>query len=93
MKLRKLARGQDCQARIPNICNFNNETTVLAHVKIKGDGAVGRKPHDLHGAWCCSSCHDELDGRTRHLERNDVYLMALEAVFRTQKELIKRGLL
>jgi hypothetical protein len=30
--IRKSARGQDCALRIPGHCNFDTETTVLAHV-------------------------------------------------------------
>ena len=31
MNLRKLAKGRDCQVRLPGICNGNPETVVLAH--------------------------------------------------------------
>ncbi|BBI46989.1 hypothetical protein KPSA1B_105772 [Pseudomonas syringae pv. actinidiae] len=31
-KLRASAKGQDCTVRIPAICNYNPETTVLAHL-------------------------------------------------------------
>lgn len=63
-KLRKAARGQPCMARLA-VCNGDPETTVLAHWRIAGVAGMGQKPHDLIGAWVCSSCHDELDGRTR----------------------------
>ena len=33
-KIRNSARGQDCALRIPGVCNFNPETTVLAHVGV-----------------------------------------------------------
>ncbi|VEI70653.1 82 prophage-derived uncharacterized protein ybcO [Serratia quinivorans] len=34
--LRKEAKGRDCQVRMPGICNFNPETTVLAHYRMAG---------------------------------------------------------
>lgn len=66
--LRKLAKGQACQARFvgPNsepICNHNPETTVLAHVRRGGVAGMRQKPPDLCGIWACSSCHDAMDGR------------------------------
>ncbi|NJN84280.1 MAG: DUF1364 domain-containing protein [Caldilineaceae bacterium] len=74
--LRKLAKGQDCQLRIPGVCNHNPETTVLAHLRMAGAGGAGSKPRNLIGIHCCSACHDILDGRTdaygklwRHDER------------------------
>jgi hypothetical protein len=51
--------------RIPGVCNFNAETTVLAHYRHGGTGGMGLKPPDLLGAWSCSSCHDVVDGRCR----------------------------
>ena len=54
-KYTKSARGQDCQVRLEGICNFNPETTILAHLN---GGGAGMKHLDIHGAFCCSSCHD-----------------------------------
>ena len=42
--LTKLARGRACQVRLPGICNFNAETTVLAHYRLAGICGVGFKP-------------------------------------------------
>lgn len=90
--LRKLARGRDCQVRIPGVCNFDSETTVLAHYRLAGLCGMGLKSHDLFGAWACSSCHDEIDRRThRWLNHDDVALMHLEGVLRTLSVLIKEG--
>lgn len=91
VNLRQLARGRDCQVRIPGVCNGNPETTVLAHL---GGGGMGRKRHDLHGAWCCSSCHDAVDGRvTTGFPREILEVYHLEAVIRTQESLIAEGVL
>ena len=45
------------------ICNFNAETTVLAHVRRGHVAGRGQKPPDLCGIHACSNCHDALDGR------------------------------
>ena len=89
-KLRKSARNQMCQVRLPGICNFNRETTVLAHINGAG---MGMKANDIHGAFCCSACHDEVDRRTRKLNAAFVKLAHLEGVIRTQEIWIKEGLL
>ena len=60
---RKEARGKDCQIRLPGICNFNAETTVLAHYRLSGYCGTGMKPDDDLGAWACSDCHDACDLR------------------------------
>jgi len=65
MKLETLARGQPCFLRLPLVCNGNNETTVLCHIRRGGLGGMGIKP----SSWCalpaCSACHDALDGRAK----------------------------
>lgn len=63
--LRKLAKGKDCQIRIVGVCNFNPETTVLAHIRRGGVAGMGQKPPDLVGLWACSDCHDCIDGRSK----------------------------
>jgi hypothetical protein len=67
MNLRKLAKGRECQVRIPLVCNHDDSTVVLAHFRRGGVAGTGQKPPDLCGAWACSACHDEIDGRTRGL--------------------------
>lgn len=89
--LRKEAKGRECQVRLPLICNHNPETTVLAHYRLAGLNGVGQKPDDIFGAFCCSSCHDECDRRTRKLELDFVRLAHAEGVFRTQAILRKEG--
>lgn len=90
--LRKLARGMDCQVRLPGICNFNPETTVLAHYRLAGTCGTGMKPPDLLGAWTCSACHDAVDGRVQgEFAKQYVQWLFAEGVLRTINELIKRG--
>ena len=87
-KLTKLARGRECQVRLP-CCNHNPETTVLAHFRLAGICGIGMKPHDILGAWACSAFHDEIDRRTRIFENESVRLAHAEGVIRTIDILIK----
>ena len=89
--IRKSARGQDCQVRIPGVCDFNPETTVLAHLP---GGGMAAKRHDIHAAYCCSDCHDVVDGRVKHPHtQEEVTIWFHEGVFRTQNLLIEQGLI
>ena len=90
-KLRKAARGQECQLRIPGVCCGDTETTVLCHV---GGAGTGTKSHDLHASWGCYSCHQWIDGgyvKTSDKDTRDLY--HLEGVIRTQVKLIEQGLI
>ena len=90
-KIRKSARNQDCQVRIPGICNFNPETVVLAHLS---GGGWGLKRDDHEAAYCCSKCHDALDGRRKTpYSQTELKLMHYDGVMRTQKLLIEQGLI
>lgn len=92
MNLRTEAKGEQCQVRIPDICNGNKETTVLAHYRAIGISGSGLKSPDLIASWACSDCHDAIDRRRyMDLDRDYVRLAHLEGVVRTQAELIKRG--
>lgn len=59
--LREFAMGRLCMVRAPGVCNFDPQTTVLAHIR-KGTG-LALKPPDICGVWACSACHDLIDGR------------------------------
>lgn len=98
-KYTKSARGQECQVRIPDVCNYNPETTIFAHLNGAG---MGMKHSDIHGAYCCSKCHDWLDGGYVNIKlpsasdkflklHRDIY--HLEGVIRTQQIMIKEGIL
>jgi len=69
---------------LPLVCNHNPETTVLAHLS---GGGMGRKTPDTEGAFCCSSCHDVLDGRATAVVFNhsELRLEHLEAAVRTRQ--------
>lgn len=61
--LRKLAKGKECQVRLAGVCNHDDSTTVLAHIRRGGVAGMRQKPPDLCGAWACSDCHDCIDQR------------------------------
>jgi hypothetical protein len=61
--LRKEAQGRECQVRLDTVCNFNSETTVLAHLRQAGITGGAQKAPDFLGAWACSECHAEVDLR------------------------------
>jgi hypothetical protein len=87
MNIRDYARAQDCQIRLPGICNHNPATTVLAHYRLIGISGLGMKSPDQLGAWACSDCHAYVD-----THRDDTTARAfLEGVLRTQAHLIKEG--
>lgn len=92
-KLRKAARGRQCQIRIPGVCNGNPETTVLAHYRMAGLCGTGIKPSDFVGAWACDSCHSQVDGRSKALYTKDkLRQWHLEGVMRTLTVLESEGL-
>ena len=92
-KLRNSVRGIPCHVRLDGVCNFDPETTVLAHLPDgSGTGAMGSKSHDIHAVACCSSCHATLDGRTNtHKHREWVLLRAYEGQQRTLRYWIENG--
>ena len=92
-KITESARGEQCQVRLIGICNHNPETVVLAHYRLAGTCGTGIKPVDLQAAYACSSCHDEIDRRTRYLDEGEVKQAFAEGVMRTQRILIEKGLL
>ena len=92
MNLRNEARGRPCMVRIPEVCNCNSETVVLAHIRMVGISGMGMKAPDLLGAWACSSCHSLYDSRQgSDADRNYVVRCFLEGVIRTQNALISEG--
>lgn len=91
-KLTKSARGEPCQIRLDG-CNagVNNETVVLAHLNGAG---LALKAYDVHGAYCCHSCHDILDGRKpSDYDKEWLELIHLRGVIKTQEKMIEKGLI
>lgn len=94
-KLTQSARGESCTVRLIG-CNHNPETTVLAHLSgIRFKHGMAKKVNDLHGCYCCSNCHDLIDGRvpTNNYTKHELKLAHLEAVIETQIKMIEKGLI
>ena len=89
-KITDSAKGEMCQIRIPNVCNFHSETTVFCHLNGAG---MALKSSDLHGAYGCSNCHFIVDGGKSKHKRSEILLWFLQAIFRTQVILLKKGLI
>jgi hypothetical protein len=91
-KITESAKGEECQVRIPGVCNHNPETVVFAHIN---GGGMGKKQPDTEGAYCCSACHDELDGRTHnnYETKDGLALLHHEGAMRTRKILLDKGLI
>ena len=85
MNLRQAARNKPCMVRLP-CCNHNDETTVLAHYRLAGTCGMGMKPEDEQAAWCCSACHDVVDGRVKldGYTKAEIREAHANGVFRTQ---------
>ena len=91
-KLRASAKGQECQVRLPGVCNWNERTTVLAHVG--KDSGMGMKASDIEATFACSSCHSVMDGHTKHDFDNDFLRLAmLEGAERTRAIWVEQGLI
>jgi hypothetical protein len=86
--LRKLAKGRDCQVRLP-CCNGDPATVVLAHLRMTGLSGMGIKAEDIFGCYACSMCHNYCD--THH--DVETQLAFAKAIFRTQNDLIKEGVI
>ena len=71
------------------VCNFNEETTVLAHLRLIGISAMSKKAPDILGAHCCSACHAWVD--THHDPQTKLWFA--EGVFRTINLLVREGMI
>lgn len=92
--LRKLARGQPCRLRIPNICapGPQNESVVLCHIKRGWLGSL--KPPDIIAVTGCSACHAAIDGRQKvEYTREQMDAMILRALCEQLEYYAARGIL
>lgn len=89
--LREIARGKVCMVRVSGVCNLDPSTVVLAH---RNGAGMAIKHNDLIAAWCCSSCHDYVDGRSHPgvpQDERERYLT--DGIHRTQTMLLEMGLI
>ena len=94
-KITEYAKDKECTARIPGVCNHNPETSVWAHLNsIRWGSGRGHKAPDACGLIVCSSCHNEIDGRTlKRASRAAVELFAYEGHMESLAMLIRDGIL
>lgn len=90
------ARDEDCQIRLPMICNFDKATTVFAHPNKPSKPKGGKLPAAL-GSYACFKCHSTYDRlipipTEAHLTRSDIELAFWEGHARTFQILMAKGL-
>jgi hypothetical protein len=87
VNFRQAAKDRDCQMRIPGVCNFDNTTTVLAHVRRGSVAGMGQKPPDVCAVLACSNCHDVIDRRNNMGAYTPIEMdtMILDGLCRTLK--------
>lgn len=94
-KITESARGEECQVRIPFVCNFNLETTVWAHANGLAAGkGRGLKSPDALGTYACSACHDVIDGRriVPGMSHDEIQLAFHQGHQRSFIKLLEKGL-
>ena len=95
-KIRQAARGEECTLRIARICNYDPETTVLAHLPDESKGG-NRKSDDISACFACSACHDIIDGRDNKKWKNyttaEIERYMRRAMVRTWRRLIEKGVI
>ncbi len=89
-KLRNSANGRECTLNIVNICNYDRETVVLAHINTDF-GKMGGKSDDYSACFACSNCHEAIDGHRVNKEDNLFYTR--RAMVRTWQIWFKEGII
>jgi hypothetical protein len=91
-KIRAAAKGEECTLQIYGVCRGGTGTTVLAHLHDEVFG-MARKADDLSAVFACHGCHDEIDGRTRKTQGEDLTWYKLRGLQRTIRRLVERGII
>lgn len=95
-KIRQSARGEQCQIRLPFVCNGDPATVVWCHANGSAAGkGLHQKSPDILGAYGCFACHAVYDRRVpvAGLTRQEVELLFWEGHARSVVRLIERGLI
>lgn len=93
-KLRDSARGEACTVNVLGACNYDESTTVLAHLPSENKG-MGIKSDDICACFACSACHDVLDSRRQWpgTEGSEASWYMLRANMRTMRRWLEMGLI
>lgn len=90
-QVRDSARGEACTVQIAGVCNYDDTTTVLAHLPDESNG-IGKKPDDISACYACSACHDALDRRQVSSElESDREWYQRRGMVRTWRRLVEKG--
>lgn len=90
-KITKSAKGEDCSVRLPTVCSFDNDKTILAHLGTSF--SAPNRANDFFAAYCCADCHDVIDNRVKSKFTSEEILIATsDAMMETQLKLIAKGL-
>lgn len=92
-KLRESAYRQSCTVCLPKICKHDNDSVVLAHLRMFGFGGMGKKPADIHGVYACMTCHAWIDMRAHKNLQVDRHEYILRALMRTHERMAAAQLL
>lgn len=87
-KLTNASKGKDCTMQVANVCNYDIETTISAHVNVDG-GKWGGKTDDISVVDCCSDCHTWLD-QHKGTELDQLFYTR-RALIRTLKRRMNEG--
>lgn len=88
--LRRAAAGQRCTLNLPNICCYEAETVVLAHIHDEQFGK-SQKADDTSGFHACRTCHAAYDLHTHGLPPEVMLELVLRAYQRTIRRLVQMG--
>lgn len=92
--IRRAAKGQQCTVNIAQVCNYNPDTVVFAHLPDESNG-MGKKSDDISGCFACSSCHSMIDRAVKptaeYIEFKDWYQK--RALIRTWRKLIELNII
>jgi hypothetical protein len=61
---RKAARDKPCLLNVANVCNYDPQTSILAHLRFLGECGMSYKPSDQRGVHSCSACNTWTDSPT-----------------------------
>lgn len=88
-KARQAARGQPCLMNVAKVCCYDNDRTVLIHLRWLGDCGTGFKPGDWQAVYACDCCNAWTDNPTpRQLDESyecDRNFYAARALARMRK--------
>ncbi len=96
-KFTKSARGEDCAFRIPNVCSYDSDKTILCHLPDdSGTGRMGGKSADWCAAFGCYECHKLIDNQAEFLKTftsEDYLFFIRRAMIRTWSKWIETGVI